>query len=103
MELDKILQKENEPRTEVQQKRQSEYKFIGSTKRHSGHILFQYNVVTGEIEQAKVTKDVVVSFVTKKAVHNPKVVIEKDCIYRQALNKRSLIKKLSKEGYTKFI
>lgn len=60
-------------------------KHVGQQKEHKGLTLFMYNKVTGEICQAPVI--------------NHSVIMEKDCIYRQALNEKNFIKKLKKEGW----
>lgn len=60
-------------------------KLVGQQKERKGLTLFMYNKTTGEICQAPVI--------------NHSVIMEKDCIYRQALNEENFIKKLKKEGW----
>lgn len=66
-----------------------------------GQTIFSFNIHTGEIKPAKI--------MSKEPETNPYgyvispkrtlIVVELDCIYRQALNKKSLIRKLRKEGF----
>ena len=63
-----------------------------------GHTLFSYNVESNEIKKAPVQYSRDVDFVTREPLHNPKIVVEPNCIYRQALNKRNFIKRLKREG-----
>ena len=102
MEIDKIKQfnEEEKLKVEIQDKRKIEYKFIGSQKKVPGHTLFSINVKTGEIKPAAITIEKAVYNIFDRTVIPGKVktVIEKDCIYRQALNKKSLIKRLIREG-----
>lgn len=92
----------NTQSTEVVQKekKKHEYKLIGRARRIPGLTMFSVNLITGEIKEAPVEKCKILDFKTQKPIQNAKISIEKDCIYRQALNKRSLIKCLKREGIT---
>lgn len=83
---------------EVLDKQKHEFKLLGSMRKVPGHTLFSYNYKTQEIKKAPVehTKDV--DFKTRKPVTRDRIVIEPDCIYRQALNKKNFIKRLFREG-----
>lgn len=59
-------------------------KLLGKTTRIPGLSLFSINVKTGEIVDL--------------GQNQKKVIIDQDCIYRQALNKKNFIKKLFREG-----
>lgn len=62
-------------------------KHIGRQKRVPGLHVWSYNKVTKVIKDAE--------FVSGK------VIMEPDCVYRQALNKKNFIKKLKREGIIK--
>lgn len=103
MTIDKLtLPKDDDTRIEAQAKKQIEYTIVGSQQKVNGHTLFQYNLSTGEITIAKIKYCDTVDFLTGKPLENQKVEMEKGCIYRQALNKKNVIKHLRREGYTKF-
>lgn len=61
-------------------------KHIGRQKKTPGHTLFEYNKETGDIKAIET---------------NGTVIIEPNCIYRQALNKKNFIKRLKREGVIK--
>lgn len=86
---------------EILDKKQHEFKLIGSTRKVPGHTMFSFNVKTGEIKTAPVehTKDY--DFKTHGPATKDRIVIEPDCIYRQALNKKNFIKRLFREGIIK--
>ena len=78
-----------------------ELKYIGWVRVYRGHSTFSYNLKTGEIKLAPIKDEVSVDIKTKLPIRKHKIVIEKDCIYRQALNKKSFIKRLKREGVIK--
>ena len=92
--------KDNLPKTQIEklQQRQHELVYIGTERKVPGHTLFSYNLLTGEIKVAPVQMAKDVDFMTKEAIHKPKIVIEPNCVYRQALNKKNFIKRLRREG-----
>lgn len=71
------------------------------TRKMPGHTIFSFNIHTGEIKSAEImSKEPEIN--PYGYVVSPKrtlIVMEPDCIYRQALNKKSLIRKLRKEGF----
>ena len=71
---------------------------VKSEKIIAGHTLFSYNTKTKEIKVAPIQYSKDVDFMTKTALHKPKIVIEPFCVYRQALNKRNFVKRLKREG-----
>ena len=83
---------------EVLDKKKHEFKLIGRERKVPGHTMFSYNLKTEEIKVAPVQHAKDVSFTTQKAVTRDKIVIEPDCLYRQALNKKNFIKRLIREG-----
>ena len=74
-------------RYHVPKKMPMNIKHVGRQKKRPGHTLYLYNKVTGEIRQAPVL--------------NGNVLIEQDCVYRQALNKKNFVKRLRREGIIK--
>lgn len=90
-------------KTELTQlnKQKKELKFLGSIRKVRGHTLFSINTKTGEIKPAeyRVKKHLAFHVAKNKdrVSEKKEVVAEKDCIYRQALNKKNLIRKLIKE------
>ena len=60
--------------------------------------MFSFNLRTGDIKEAPIEQCKDVDFITQKPLCNGRITIEKDCIYRQALNKKNFIKRLKREG-----
>ena len=91
--LDPKLFKESiiETRKKEQEKKQT---LLGTIRPHRGHTLFSVNKKTLEIKKAEFEKQDA-SFYFKK--QNKKVVVEENCLYIPALNKKNLIKKLRKQ------
>ncbi|MBQ9645353.1 MAG: hypothetical protein IJV24_03215 [Prevotella sp.] len=83
---------------EVLDKQKHEFKLIGRERKVPGHTMFSFNYKTGEIKVAPIEHSKEVSFVTRGPVTKDRIVIEPDCIYRQALNKKNFIKRLVREG-----
>lgn len=86
---------------EILQQKQHEFKLIGRQRKIPGHTLFSFNLKTKEIKVAPVEFSKDVDFRTREAINKPKVVVEPNCIYRQALNKKNFIKRLKREGIIK--
>lgn len=83
---------------EFAQKKQHELKFIGKQRKIAGLTMFSYNIETGEIKIAPMNDEVAIDSRTMRPVSEHKLVIERDCIYRQALNKKNFVKRLMREG-----
>ena len=83
---------------EILDRQKREFKLIGRQRKVPGHIMFSFNLKTGEIKVAPVehTKDI--DFRTREPLTSDRIVIEPDCLYRQALNRRNFIKRLVREG-----
>ena len=95
--------KPDKDRTEIQakKKQRQEYKFIGNIRHQAGHILFSINTITGEIKQAEFQKEPIITWEQAKMVNDGvglprKVIIEKDCVYIEAMNEENAIKKYRK-------
>ena len=89
---------------EVSQNKQNEFKLINTMKKNNGHTLFSYNVITGEIKEAKIVRDDTISFSTMKPLIKDHVLVEPDCYYEQALNRVNFVKRLKRNGlYKEFI
>lgn len=67
---------------------------LGTIKPHRNHILFSINKKTHEIKRATFEAQDA-EWAQKK--QNKKVMVEEDCFYMPALNKKNLIKKLRKQ------
>lgn len=80
------------------QQQKQEFRLIGRNRRIPGLTMFSYNIRTGEIKVAEIQQCKSVDFMTRKPLTNAKIVIEKDCLYRQALNKKNFVKRLIREG-----
>lgn len=80
------------------QQKKHELKFIGRARVNPGHTMFSYNTVTKEIKVAPLEYSKDIDFRTREPVRKPKLVIERNCVYRQALNKKNFIKRLKREG-----
>lgn len=89
-------------RIEAQARKKKEYHKVGSQRKVAGHTLFSYNTVTGEIKVAEMKVSDTIDFWTRQPLFPSRVIVEKDCIYRQSLNKKNLIRHLKEEGYKLF-
>ena len=56
------------------------------------------SVITKEIKVAELEEPDTINFKDLKKIGNTRIIIEKDCVYRQALNKKNFIKILKREG-----
>lgn len=83
---------------ELIEKQRHEFKFVRSERKVPGHTMFSYNINTGEIKVAPVEHCKDIDFMTLQPLFRDKIVIEKDCVYRQALNKKNFVKRLIREG-----
>ena len=93
-------QKEHVQKDEVEiiDKQKHEFKFVGRYRKIPGHTIFSLNTKTGEIKVAPIAHSKDIDFKTRQPVTKDRIVIEPDCIYRQALNKKNFIKRLVREG-----
>lgn len=87
------------PQTEVkvQERKQHEFKLIGRQRKVPGHTLFCINLKTGEIKVAPIERSAAVDFRTQLATHRDRIVVEPNCVYRQALNRKNFMKILRRE------
>ena len=83
---------------EILAKKQHEFKLIGQERKVPGHIMFSINLKTGEIKKAPVERSKDIDFMTREPVFRDRIVVEPDCLYRQALNKKNFVKRLVREG-----
>lgn len=91
-----FFDKEQKPQTEIQVKKQQEhrYKYIGSILHRPGHTLFSVNTRTGEIKPAKYIQEAVIENPNSRSVRTRrKVVLEKDCVFIEALNEKNALKR----------
>lgn len=94
---------------EAQASEKREKVLDSSQRKIKGHTLFEYNTVTGEISVGTLTiakRNVVFkgqSEFNESQIQGKFQVLKKpNCIYRQALNKKNMIKVLKREGYELF-
>ena len=88
------IEKQQSDQVEIhnQQEKKKELRLLGSQRKIAGLTLWQFNIKTEELTKAKFKESrYLVGGGTKL-----KVVIEKDCIYFQSLNRKNAIKKLTK-------
>ena len=83
---------------ELLQQKKHEFTFIGRERKKPGHTMFSYNTVTKEIKVAPLEFSKDIDFRTREPIQKPRIVIERNCVYRQALNEKNFIKKLKREG-----
>lgn len=83
---------------EILDKQKHEFKLIGQQRKVPGHTMFSINMKTGEIKKAPINHTKDIDFMTRRPLRSDHLVIEPDCIYRQALNKKNFIKRLIREG-----
>jgi len=86
--------------TEVQQKKQQEYKLVGRARRINGHTMFSYNLDTGEVKMAILETCDTVLF-NGTPLYPNRIQIERNCYYEQALNEKNFIKRLKRNGIWK--
>ena len=98
--FDDLIKKglDEKAKTEFRQQEKREIKFLGKMRRNTSHTLFSYNLVTKEIKVAELEKPDTINFKDLEKIGNTRIIIEKDCVYRQALNKKNFIKILKREG-----
>lgn len=96
MEIIPVAKKNlNKNAIEVVDKIKSEFKMVGKQRVVAGHILFSFNCKTGEIKQAEIQEKAEINL-KGEVVKTKKVVIDKDCFYDQALNRKNFIKRLKR-------
>ena len=83
---------------EILDKQKHEYKLIGQARKVPGLTMFSFNLKTGEIKIAPIQHSKDVDFKTLEPVTKDRLVVEPNCIYRQALNQKNFIKRLIREG-----
>jgi hypothetical protein len=96
------LTAENQDKIEIQaeQQQKKEIKLIGQQRKIKGLTLWEYNAKTKELIPAVFKKvDVSLTSLSAKAEAlniNHKVVVNENCLYLQALNKKVALKKVKK-------
>lgn len=100
MEIFDIPQKEQMQKDEIEvlDKQKHEFKLIGQVRKVPGHTMFCINLKTGEIKVAPTERSKVCDFRTREPIYKERIVVEPDCLYRQALNRKNFIKRLIREG-----
>ena len=102
MEIFDTPQKDQMQKDEIEvldkQQQKHEFKLIGRQRNVPGHTMFSINLKTGEIKKAPVERSKVCDFRTREPIYKERIVVEPDCLYRQALNKKNFIKRLIREG-----
>ena len=61
--------------------------------------MFSFNAETKEIKVVPIKRDVIYDYRTRTPINKQSIVIEKNCIYLQALSKKNFIKILKRYGY----
>jgi hypothetical protein len=86
-----------EPKAKIEAivEKQIEYKYVGSIKVKPGHILWQFNLETGELTPVPIENKISLNLngkpiAEKKTTFNPK------CLYLSALHRNSAEKKVEK-------
>lgn len=82
---------------EYLQKKQNEFKHIGKLKKVPGHTLFSFNRRTGEIKPAEFFYKCSLAL-DGTVKEETRCVVEPDCFYEQALNRKNFVKKLIRLG-----
>lgn len=100
MEIFDIPQKDQMQKDEIEvlDKQKHEFKLIGRQRKVPGHTMFSFNLKTGEIKVAPIERSKVCDFRTREPICNERIVVEPDCLYRQALNRKNFVKRLVREG-----
>lgn len=99
MILDNLLPRgEEETKYECEQQKRKELVLLRNEKKVPGHTMFSYNLETHEIKPAKIIYSTDYDYWTRQPIQRPRLITEANCIYRQALNVKNLIKRLKREG-----
>ena len=100
MEIFDTPQKDQMQRDEMEvlDRQKHEFKLIARERKVPGHTMFSFNLRTGEIKQAPIERSKDIDFRTREPIYKERIVVEPDCLYRQALNKKNFIKRLIREG-----
>lgn len=85
---------------ELLERKEQDYKLIGSMRVVPGHTLWSYNTVTGEIKAATVESKVGVGM-DGRPFYTYRTTVEKDCFYDYALNVKNFVKRLKRYGLYK--
>lgn len=88
----------DETRTELQQKKQQKYRFVGKQRKVAGHTLFEFDKQTKEIRPAEIKHTAYIDSVSGRPVYKTRADIKQGCFYIQALNAKNAAKKLRKLG-----
>jgi hypothetical protein len=71
---------------------------LGSLRPQKGHKLFECNLLTGIVNEAKYHKRKdTIQYNRIEYIETKKLIVQSDCIYIPALNLKNAIKKFSKE------
>ena len=99
MDLDGMPVKESLSGEQIEflHKIQHEYRHVGKLRKIPGHTLFSFNRTTKEIKPAGFER-VCMMGMDGKPVFKVKCVIEPDCFYEQALNRKNFEKRLKRYG-----
>ena len=97
MDIVPVVTKDDLSKEQIEylQKQQTEYKLIKKVKRNLGHILFSFNVKTGEIKRASIIHNVSIGL-NGLPITRAETVIEPNCYYE-----KNFRKKLKKSGLLK--
>ena len=74
------------------QKKQVEHQLIGRMIPYNGHKIWEINIETGEISEAKFSNNTYMAFGENKK----EILVKKHCVYISALNKKNALKKADK-------
>lgn len=86
---------------EIENEKQ-EIKFVGQIKNPmNGHILFEYNMKTGELLEVKPIRQIAINPHTLQPIYDSKMKIKENCYYFYKLNQSNAIKHLYKIGLLK--
>ena len=89
-----------ETEMEILQKQKHEQVLVVSMTKVPGYTMFSFNTFTEEIKIAPVKREAMIDYRTRTPKFKESIIVEKDCIYHQALNKKNFIKVLKRYGYS---
>ena len=99
MNFDELIIHDSLPGEQMEylQKQQHEFKHVGRMRKVPGHTLFSFNRETKEVKPAQFERKISIGM-DGKVKEETRCVIEPNCFYEQALNKKNFIKRLKKYG-----
>jgi len=90
MKIEPELKPETQLEVVVNQQKQIEHEFMGFLVPHSGHKIWELEVATGIIKEAKYSSNTYKAFGENKK----EIIVKEGCMYASALNPKNAMRKI---------